>query len=71
MLAPTAPLFCTAPNLLRFWYIGDEVERTLRRPWWTELQSRYGNMFFIRDKVRWLHAPPTLGGVDMLHGASA
>lgn len=30
---------------------GDEVLFKLRRPWWSELQGRYGNLFYIRDEV--------------------
>jgi hypothetical protein len=47
------------PNLMNFPYIGDEVLAKLRRPWWFELQGRFGNMFFVRDEVRsptWCHA---------------
>lgn len=41
----------TAPSLIRFVYLGDEVLLKLRRPWWFELQGRYGNMFFVREEV--------------------
>ncbi|KAJ9526893.1 hypothetical protein QJQ45_017728 [Haematococcus lacustris] len=30
---------------------GDQVLAKLRRPWWAELQSRFGNLFFIREQV--------------------
>lgn len=40
----------TAPSLIRFVYLGDEVLLKLRRPWWFELQGRYGNMFFVREE---------------------
>lgn len=40
---PSAPALISAP------YIGDEVLAKLRRPFWSELFSRWGNLFFIRD----------------------
>ena len=42
-----------SPNIFGYDYIGDDVLLgVLRRPFWIELQSRYGNMFFVRDNVR-------------------
>ncbi len=41
----------TAPSLIHVVYLGDDVLLKLRRPWWFELQGRYGNMFFVRDEV--------------------
>jgi hypothetical protein len=32
-------------------YVGDNVLAKLRRPFWTELESRFGNMFNVREKV--------------------
>jgi hypothetical protein len=40
----------TSPNILAFPYIGDEALAKLRRPFYVELQSRYGNKFFVRDQ---------------------
>lgn len=48
---PSAPALISAP------YIGDEVLAKLRRPFWSELFSRWGNLFFIRD-VRLLSSAP-------------
>ena len=31
---------------------GDEVIMKLHRPFWTELSSRYGNLFYTRQEVR-------------------
>lgn len=34
-------------------YIGDNILLgPLRRPFWIELQSRFGNMFYVREQVR-------------------
>ncbi len=40
----------TSPNILQF-RSGAEVNRLLSRPFFVELQSRYGNMFFVREEV--------------------
>ncbi|KAF8057110.1 PRY3 [Scenedesmus sp. PABB004] len=40
----------SAPNVLNPGFIGDRVLRVLRRPFWSELSSRYGNLFFVRDE---------------------
>ena len=37
------------PNIFNFRY-GTEVQHFLSRPFFTELQSRYGNYFFVRDE---------------------
>lgn len=43
----------TAPNIFGYEYIGDNILLgPLRRPFWIELQSRFGNMFYVRDYVR-------------------
>lgn len=42
----------SAPNILNVPFIGDNVLAKLHRPFWTELQSRFGNMFFVREQVR-------------------
>ena len=39
----------SAPNLMAFPYIGDEVLAKLHRPFWTELSSRFGNIFYLRQ----------------------
>jgi hypothetical protein len=42
----------TAPNVFGYDYIGDDVLLgPLRRPFWIELQSRFGNMFYVRENV--------------------
>lgn len=38
----------TAPNIMSFKF-GFEVQKILSRPFFTELQSRYGNLFYIRE----------------------
>jgi hypothetical protein len=45
----------SSPNILNIPFVGDNVLAKLRRPFWTELQSRYGNLFFVREQVR--HVP--------------
>ena len=43
----------TAPNVFGYDYIGDDVLLgPLRRPFWIELQSRFGNLFYVRENVR-------------------
>lgn len=42
----------SAPNILNPAFIGDNVLARLHRPFWVELQSRYGNMFYVREQVR-------------------
>jgi hypothetical protein len=42
----------SSPNILNPVYIGDAAYAKLRRPFWQELQSRYGNMFYIREEVK-------------------
>jgi hypothetical protein len=44
----------SSPNILNLFYVGDEALFKLRRPFWTELQSRFGNMFYVREQVRGL-----------------
>jgi hypothetical protein len=41
----------SSPNILSVPYVGDNVLAKLRRPFWTELESRFGNMFNVREKV--------------------
>lgn len=43
----------SSPNILNVPFIGDNVLAKLRRPFWTELQSRFGNLFFVREQVSW------------------
>ncbi len=43
----------SSPNILDF-NTGQAVEQLLRRTFFVELQSRYGNKFFVRDEV-YLH----------------
>lgn len=40
----------TSPNILQF-RSGAEVNRILSRPFFVELQSRYGNLFYVREEV--------------------
>ena len=40
----------SSPNILAF-NTGHAVEQLLRRTFFIELQSRYGNKFFVRDEV--------------------
>jgi hypothetical protein len=40
------------PSLTSFYWLGDDVLSMLRRPFWQELQARYGNLFYIREQVR-------------------
>ena len=48
----------TAPNIFGSEYVGDNILLgPLRRPFWIELQSRFGNMFYVRDYVRPLNFP--------------
>jgi hypothetical protein len=43
----------SAPNVFAYDYIGDDILLgPLRRPFWIELQSRYGNLFYVRENVR-------------------
>ncbi|GBF92753.1 methanol dehydrogenase [Raphidocelis subcapitata] len=39
----------SSPNIINMTYIGDDVLFKLRRPFLQEVQSRYGNLFFVRD----------------------
>lgn len=39
----------TAPALLSIPYVGDDALRDLGRPFFTELESRFGNMFYLRE----------------------
>eukprot|EP00892_Ulva_mutabilis_P000380 jgi/Ulvmu1/10342/UM061_0025.1 len=41
----------SAPNIFGYDYIGDNILLgPLRRPFWIELQSRFGNMFYVREQ---------------------
>ena len=40
----------TSPNILQF-RAGAEVNRVLSRPFFVELQSRYGNIYYVREEV--------------------
>eukprot|EP01026_Neomeris_dumetosa_P044244 TRINITY_DN37239_c1_g1_i1.p1 TRINITY_DN37239_c1_g1~~TRINITY_DN37239_c1_g1_i1.p1 ORF type:complete len:319 (+),score=16.11 TRINITY_DN37239_c1_g1_i1:28-984(+) len=43
----------SSPNILKWDYIGDDFISEggpLRRPFWIELQSRFGNMFYVREE---------------------
>ncbi|WIA33950.1 hypothetical protein OEZ86_007045 [Tetradesmus obliquus] len=39
----------SSPNILSVPFVGDNVLAKLRRPFWTELESRFGNMFYVRE----------------------
>ncbi|CAL8464370.1 g3905 [Coccomyxa elongata] len=52
----------TSPNILQF-RSGAEVNRLLSRPFFVELQSRYGNMFYVREEGE---AAAVMGVVDAL-----
>ncbi len=56
--ARTALVVCdpTSPNILQF-RAGREVNQLLSRPFFTELQSRYGNLYYVREEVN--HRPHT------------
>ena len=41
----------SSPNIVAFRYIGDDVQAKLKRAFWVELQSRFGNLFFVRQEV--------------------
>jgi hypothetical protein len=41
----------SSPNILSVPFVGDDVLAKLRRPFWTELESRFGNMFYVREAV--------------------
>jgi hypothetical protein len=41
----------TSPNILQF-RAGREVNRLLSRPFFVELQSRYGNLYYVREEVQ-------------------
>lgn len=57
----------SAPNIFGYEYLGDNILLgPLRRPFWIELQSRFGNMFYVRDYVRPSHLPCTLWGTSQL-----
>lgn len=49
----TALVVCdpTSPNILQF-RAGREVNQLLARPFFVELQSRYGNLYYVREEVR-------------------
>lgn len=40
----------TSPNILQF-RAGQEVNQLLSRPFFVELQSRYGNLYYVREEV--------------------
>lgn len=53
MLSRAAPqVDPSSPNILSVPFVGDDVLAKLRRPFWTELESRFGNMFYVREQVR-------------------
>ena len=54
--ARTAIVICdpTSPNILQF-QAGDAVGALLRRGFFIELQSRFGNIFFVREEVPFGH----------------
>lgn len=40
----------TASNIMSFSF-GMDVQKVLRRPYFTELKSRFGNLFYVRDQA--------------------
>jgi len=48
----TALVVCdpTSPNIFQF-RAGSEVSKLLSRPFFVELQSRYGNLYYVREEV--------------------
>ena len=50
-------------NLLAF-NVGDRVREILPRTFWIELQSRYGNQFFVRDRGRADSIQTTIDALD-------
>jgi len=41
----------SSPNIVAFRFIGADVQKKLRRQFWIELQSRFGNIYYVRDEV--------------------
>ena len=41
----------SSPNILSVPFVADDVLAKLRRPFWTELESRFGNMFYVREQA--------------------
>lgn len=40
----------TSPNIISYYYIGQSALQQLHRPFWIELQSRFGNLYYIREE---------------------
>lgn len=40
----------SSPNIVAFRFIGADVQQKLRRQFWIELQSRFGNIYYVRDE---------------------
>ena len=53
----------SAPNLMFFNY-GRAVQDILHRPFFTELQSRYGNMYFVRENGEMAAVTGALAALD-------
>ncbi|KAG1656458.1 hypothetical protein FOA52_005888 [Chlamydomonas sp. UWO 241] len=58
----------SSPNILDFSYIGDDAAMKLRRPFWNELQGRFGNMFYVREEGE---QAAVVNSVDALVGCLA
>ena len=54
----------TAPNIMSFNF-GPKVQSILRRPFFTELQSRYGNLFYVREHGEAEALSETLDALDV------
>jgi hypothetical protein len=59
----------SSPNILNLIYIGDEPLFKLRRPFFQELQTRYGNQFFVRDNGETAAVVGAVGALSQCLGA--
>jgi hypothetical protein len=53
----------SAPNIMQFNY-GRAVQDILHRPFFTELQSRYGNLYFVRENGEQAAMDGVMGALD-------
>ncbi len=61
----------TASSIISFPHYGMDVQKVLRRPFFTEVQARFGNLFYVRDMASGTAPAPSMAAADLRGGVTS